>query len=339
MKKLAKTLLTLAVTAGLALSVSAFSACGDGREVLIDGDYSAQATETQLTTLREYASKTSDDLLGDSSASGWSYNARYNASGDVVAGIEMSAEGQTVGMDMGMNVNYDHVISLANSETGPSVRGSGNMNYNMTVDMAIPGMEAQDVSISLDGASYNDENYFYLDGAFSMSGGGTDYSQANKIKLDYSSVFGDIFQTGGSDAFVDITPALEALETVGAAVYVDESSSFKVKISLSAQGWAELYGEAIEEISGALGSDLGLEVIADNTDFGHCDIYLDFDKESGVLLGYGTSVDASFGYSATANGASVSVTYDMDIDSWFLSTDSAAGELPSDLDDYEYVGM
>ena len=153
MKKLAKTLLTLAVTAGLALSVSAFSACGDGREVLIDGDYSAQATETQLTTLREYASKTSDDLLGDSSASGWSYNARYNASGDVVAGIEMSAEGQTVGMNMGMNVNYDHVISLANSETGPSVRGSGNMNYNMTVDMAIPGMEAQDVSISLDGAS------------------------------------------------------------------------------------------------------------------------------------------------------------------------------------------
>ena len=79
MKKLAKTLLTLAVTAGLALSVSAFSACGDGREVLIDGDYSAQATETQMTTLREYASKTSDDLLGDSSASGWSYNARYNA--------------------------------------------------------------------------------------------------------------------------------------------------------------------------------------------------------------------------------------------------------------------
>lgn len=342
MKKLAKALLTLTLGAGIALSAAALSACGSSKEMLIDGDFSTQATEVQLTTLRGYVSDfNSDDLLGDTEAGGWRYNARYNASGSISASMNVSMEGQTAGMDLDTDVNYDHTISMANVDSGVSVRGSGNMSYGFNLSMSSPGEEDYRISAELDGSSYNDEDYFYLNGSVNLNDNGSGQIQSTKVKFDLDMLFGNIFQTGSTSSgmIVDISPALDALEAAGAAVYVDESSSFKVKISLSSQGWAEMYAEAIEDFAGMVGSDIDLNVIANNTDFGHCDIYLDFNKDTGVLLGYGSSVDAEFGYSATVSGASVSVTYDMDIDSWFVSTDEEAGQLPSDLGEYQYAVM
>ena len=73
--------------------------------------------------------------------------------------------------------------------------------------------------------------------------------------------------------------------------------------------------------------------------FRRYDLYLDFDKDSGLLLGYGSVADVSADFTMQVEGVEVSVAFDIDYESWFLFSDKAADELPADLSEYTDISM
>lgn len=98
-----------------------------------------------------------------------------------------------------------------------------------------------------------------------------------------------------------------------------------------------LSDEDLSEITAETG--VSIEEILENTNFRRYDLYLEFDKDSGLLLGYGSVADVSADFTMQVEGVEVSVAFDIDYESWFLHSDRAADELPADLSEYTDISM
>lgn len=342
MKKIAKVCAALSLCVGFTFSLAALSACGDGN--MIDGDFTTEATAEQVTEVREYLSEASyDTALGDTSSEDWSYNARFYADGNIDFSISATGTENSVPVNYMLSadtdVRFDHIMTLYGTPESPSLRGSGEMYYDLSYAMTAPTSSSSDavtVTQRFDGSCYNDNNYFYIDGSARMSVGEAENTFSGKFRTDFSDLFGSLVIESGS-GFADLSPILEALDQAGAAIFVDDSETFKVKISLGAESWVALSDEDLSEITAETG--VSIEEILENTNFRRYDLYLEFDKDSGLLLGYGSVADVSADFTMQVEGVEVSVAFDIDYESWFLHSDRAADELPADLSEYTDISM
>lgn len=342
MKKFAKVCAALSLCVGFTFSLAALSACGDGN--MIDGDFTTEATAEQVTEVREYLSEASyDTALGDTSSEDWSYNARFYADGNIDFSISATGTENSVPVNYMLSadtdVRFDHIMTLYGTPESPSLRGSGEMYYDLSYAMTAPTSSSSDavtVTQRFDGSCYNDNNYFYIDGSARMSVGEAENTFSGKFRTGFYDLFGSLVLTEGS-GFTDLSPILEALDQAGAAIFVDDSETFKVKISLGAESWVALSDEDLSEITAETG--VSIEEILENTNFRRYDLYLEFDKDSGLLLGYGSVADVSADFTMQVEGVEVSVAFDIDYESWFLHSDRAADELPADLSEYTDISM
>lgn len=342
MKKIAKVCAALSLCVGFTFSLAALSACGD--DAMIDGDFTTEATAEQVTEVREYLSDINfETALGDTSSEDWSYNARFYTDGNI--DLSMSATGTEDGtpvnylLNTDTDVRFDHIMTFYGSPELPSLRGSGQMNYDLAVEMTNPvptQISAETVTITqqIDGACYNDAEYFYIDGSVGMSSFGAESTYSGKFRTGFYDLFGSLVLTEGS-GFTDLSPILEALDQAGAAIYVDDSETFKVKISLDVNAWAGMNEEFFAEMTAETG--VTVDDILDSMRFRCYDLYLDFDKDSGLLLGYGSVADVSTDFSMEADGVDVSFALNIDYESWFLFSDKAADDLPEDLSEYTEI--
>lgn len=342
MKKIAKVCAALSLCVGFTFSLAALSACGD--DAMIDGDFTTEATAEQVTEVREYLSDINfETALGDTQAEDWSYNARFYTDGNI--DLSMSATGTEDGtpvnylLNTDTDVRFDHIMTFYGSPELPSLRGSGQMNYDLAVEMTNPvptQISAETVTITqqIDGACYNDAEYFYIDGSVGMSSFGAESTYSGKFRTGFYDLFGSLVLTEGS-GFTDLSPILEALDQAGAAIYVDDSETFKVKISLDVNAWAGMNEELFAEMTAETG--VTVDDILDSMRFRCYDLYLDFDKDSGLLLGYGSVADVSTDFSMEADGVDVSFALNIDYESWFLFSDKAADDLPEDLSEYTEI--
>lgn len=342
MKKFAKVCAALSLCVGFTFSLAALSACGD--DAMIDGDFTTEATAEQVTEVREYLSDINfETALGDTQAEDWSYNARFYTDGNI--DLSMSATGTEDGtpvnylLNTDTDVRFDHIMTFYGSPELPSLRGSGQMNYDLAVEMTNPvptQISAETVTITqqIDGACYNDAEYFYIDGSVGMSSFGAESTYSGKFRTDFSDLFGSLVIESGS-GFADLSPILDALGQAGAAIYVDDSETFKVKISLDVNAWAGMNEELFAEMTAETG--VTVDDILDSMRFRCYDLYLDFDKDSGLLLGYGSVADVSTDFSMEADGVDVSFALNIDYESWFLFSDKAADDLPEDLSEYTEI--
>lgn len=342
MKKFAKVCAALSLCVGFTFSLAALSACGD--DAMIDGDFTTEATAEQVTEVREYLSDINfETALGDTQAEDWSYNARFYTDGNI--DLSMSATGTEDGtpvnylLNTDTDVRFDHIMTFYGSPELPSLRGSGQMNYDLAVEMTNPvptQISAETVTITqqLDGACYNDAEYFYIDGSVGMSSFGAESTYSGKFRTGFYDLFGSLVLTEGS-GFTDLSPILEALDQAGAAIFVDDSETFKVKISLDVNAWAGMNEELFAEMTAETG--VTVDDILDSMRFRCYDLYLDFDKDSGLLLGYGSVADVSTDFSMEADGVDVSFALNIDYESWFLFSDKAADDLPEDLSEYTEI--
>ena len=164
MIKIAKVCAALSLCVGFTFSLAALSACGD--DAMIDGDFTTEATAEQVTEVREYLSDINfETALGDTQAEDWSYNARFYTDGNI--DLSMSATGTEDGtpvnylLNTDTDVRFDHIMTFYGSPELPSLRGSGQMNYDLAVEMTNPvptQISAETVTITqqIDGACYND---------------------------------------------------------------------------------------------------------------------------------------------------------------------------------------
>lgn len=342
MKKIAKVCAALSLCVGFTFSLAALSACGD--DAMIDGDFTTEATAEQVTEVREYLSDINfETALGDTQAEDWSYNARFYADGNIDFSISATGTENSVPVNYMLSadtdVRFDHIMTLYGTPESPSLRGSGEMYYDLSYAMTAPTSSSSDavtVTQRFDGSCYNDNNYFYIDGSARMSVGEAENTFSGKFRTDFSDLFGSLVIESGS-GFADLSPILDALGQAGAAIYVDDSETFKVKISLGAESWVALSGEDLSEITAETG--VSIEEILENTNFRRYDLYLEFDKDSGLLLGYGSVADVSTDFTMQVEGVEVSVAFDIDYESWFLHSDRAADELPADLSEYTDISM
>lgn len=342
MKKFAKVCAALSLCVGFTFSLAALSACGD--DAMIDGDFTTEATAEQVTEVREYLSEASyDTALGDTSSEDWSYNARFYADGNIDFSISATGTENSVPVNYMLSadtdVRFDHIMTLYGTPESPSLRGSGEMYYDLSYAMTAPTSSSSDavtVTQRFDGSCYNDNNYFYIDGSARMSVGEAENTFSGKFRTGFYDLFGSLVLTEGS-GFTDLSPILEALDQAGAAIFVDDSETFKVKISLGAESWVALSDEDLSEITAETG--VSIEEILENTNFRRYDLYLEFDKDSGLLLGYGSVADVSADFTMQVEGVEVSVAFDIDYESWFLHSDRAADELPADLSEYTDISM
>lgn len=342
MKKFAKVCAALSLCVGFTFSLAALSACGD--DAMIDGDFTTEATAEQVTEVREYLSDINfETALGDTQAEDWSYNARFYTDGNI--DLSMSATGTEDGtpvnylLNTDTDVRFDHIMTFYGSPELPSLRGSGQMNYDLAVEMTNPvptQISAETVTITqqIDGACYNDAEYFYIDGSVGMSSFGAESTYSGKFRTGFYDLFGSLVLTEGS-GFTDLSPILEALDQAGAAIFVDDSETFKVKISLDVNAWAGMNEELFAEMTAETG--VTVDDILDSMRFRCYDLYLDFDKDSGLLLGYGSVADVSTDFSMEADGVDVSFALNIDYESWFLFSDKAADDLPEDLSEYTEI--
>lgn len=356
----------LVVSVCLALSMSTFVGCSDNDEAdktLISGDFTKEATSEQLSELsKKISSSNSATLYGDSSEKGWSYNVRIVEIGEVHTEISSSSSFQLGGSLYKMNaagktdanVNADHTISFYNDGEEIDVWGSGtvevsNSTNTSTVMQTSGGVESgsNSLAIKYSGDSYNDAEYMYVDGSIyfaydSSIGTGNSTSESAKVKMVlsealYSGI--DIEIDDIAEALIDLEVIRSAMNTDGVTVYVDESSegSQKIKISYSKVAWVnEVFEGFLDELSaGEEVFEFTYDELYNNTEFKYLDYYLEFDNDTGILVGAGMKMDVSMNVSYSEEAESASVLLGYDYECWYMGTDTSAGELPSDLDEYE----
>ena len=124
----------------------------------------------------------------------------------------------------------------------------------------------------------------------------------------------------------------------GVKVYIDDSVDFKVKISLDVNAWLDMFAEELSEtISQMGGVTIDKEDMLENCKFKHVDYFLQFDKETKLISGYGSKFDVSFNINFELNNVAADIGFDMNLNSWMVKTDTPAAELPEDLDSYQSI--
>lgn len=337
MKKMAKACAAIAACAGFVFSLAALSACGDDDD-LITGDFSTAATAAQMSDVQTRLETA--DMFGDTAAQGWTRNIRLVDDTRITAELNYGEQS---------NVSYeyvkdiDHTFSFAGDGQQVGVRGSGSYRYKNEIT-DYDGYDEYVMRTEYDGESYSDEDYLYIDGFIDYTDDylGTDYARSDKFRMPFNDCFDGIVYI---DSFGDITEDFISLADVygifsagGFDVYVDSSAdadTLKVKISLDIDEWLDMFADTVSGVLGSLG-DIYVDAwdIYDAVYSGYFEYYLEFDKTGDTLLGYGNKYYFNVDFDSVILGYDTSAGIVIDSEVWVVCTDSAAAQLPSDLNEY-----
>ena len=338
MIKFLKRSVVIALCAGFAISAAFLSACAD--KDLISGNFRKEATAEQLAEVKELVSEeNAETIVGDTTKEGWSYNARFVTTGNTVFNADVTAAGKTFTVSGSEKIDAEHIMSLENKEGELDARGSGNVNYSSSVLMS--GLAQKDTldEQSYKGQSYSDMLNYYIDGEVKRITEDSEYSRTGKIKISLAEAFEQFFPIGGNgEVFIDLGVIRSMFGTEGVKVYIDDSADFKVKISLDVNVWLDLFASDIMDIiTMTCGITISEEDMLENSKFNHADYFLQFDKQTKQLLGYGSKFDLSFDINFQTDNVSADIGYDMNRNSWMVKSDVPAAELPEDTDSYENI--
>lgn len=334
MNKFFRMFTSLVIGAGFVVSVAVLPACGD--DVLIDGNFSAVASDEQLEMVRTYIINSDESIVGQTDGE-WGYNARMYINGGLNYSMNFTAGDVSNSMSTDISMDSDHTVTVTGNGDEITARGSGSVYYS--ADVALndsSGSETHEMKVMLKGNSYNDDDYFYIDGEARFDNLGMTTTTEGKFKLYLQSALETLFM---GSAVSDVSVLLETFDMPGATVYIDDSSDCKIKVSLDIDAWADLYHEILSGSLSDMLPDMNSEDIISNIDFDACDYYFEFDPESGLFLGCGSVIDARFDISFDYGEYSASAAYDIDLSSWFVSTDTEAARLPDDLSDYQVINV
>ena len=308
----------------LAFSLSVFAACGDDtpKKGTVEGDFSQEATETEVTDAADALDSAfeSGTLIGDVESEDWSFGAALSAEAE----IKFTVDGES----STTSFSLDYKLTGAPGETDSlALAGAGSFS--------LKGEESADMSV------YNDADNVYID--MSSAEGGA------KIRMSWSALFETIgslggsmlpaamaadtqlpaeSQPGGSEPGASDTATEEenwfadlflSLTEAGFKIYVDDSDGVKVKIS------------ATDSVMAALAADLGSDTGAAGLAFEEgavLDAYIAMDKD-GALSQVSAVVDISA--TMTMEGAAVGFALSGNIS---VSSFDGKVELPSDLSSY-----
>lgn len=342
MKRLLKVLFAFAAAAPLILSAAAMSACASGRPPIANNKFSQLATEEQLARARSCLASTNiAELFGEDFAT-VGYSARLYTEGKYNVEVYAESAENSAGITVWSDIKADHTVDLSQGTGKLSGRGTGSVNYS--AGSKYQGITADDggelsMTASLEGNSYSDDDYFYVDGNVQLNAGALSVSY-NKAKFAADATFPQLFMNlvyPSSDIYVNLGMFSDILDVEGVTVYADSSSTLKLKASFNAQSWVTENASALLDYANLVGMNLSFQQIIDNTDFGNYDYYMEFDGDTGEIIALGLDCNVDFNISGENEGAMYGVSYVIDAESWFSKSDRAAGELPSDLD--EYVGL
>ena len=164
----------------------------------------------------------------------------------------------------------------------------------------------------------------YINGTISGKDGTEEMSETGKFVTSMGML------GAGSQFGVDLSALSGLIGSEGVKFYIDDGETTKVKISLDQDAWAAVYGDML---GGMTGMGDVMEQMLDDVRFNRYDFYLEFDAND-MLLGYGADIDVSLDTEITMEGNTATVKVVTKLSSWMVTTDTEAGELPSDLDDY-----
>ncbi len=326
--KMAKRCAVLALCAGLVASVAAFAACGDGNAVLIEGDFSTEATEEQVAELKTLLADVDEsDVMGSGTEENFNRNVRIFNDGRIEMAVSARSDDQLVDINTLVDIYMDHTITMSFTSESQSVRGAGTMDMLMKSESTFKeGEEVQTEGYeqAFKGNIYNDMDKMYLDGTISGTDGTEEISETGKFIVSMG-----MLQVG-TQMGVELSAVAELVDMEGVKFYIDEGETTKVKISLSEDAWKIVYGDMLGGMAGL--GDMMTQII-DGISFNRYDFYLEFDAND-ALLGYGADIDVSINSEVAVEGATASVKVVTKLSTWMVTTDTEAGELPSDLDDY-----
>ena len=348
MKKIIATLLCVAM---LVTATSLFAACGN--EVYIKGDFSKEASESEVDALASKLLLPSGDVIisyGDDTAEDWSFNVRAvdKAEMDLDMGINM--DGQDITVKAKANADQDYIYGMRSSGGEKLLNGSGKIKSNAktTVSNASIG-ESMSVDAVVNASAYNDGGTFYVDGKLSANSGSAsdviDYS--GKFKISMAELFGDSYIVQSYATVSSLQETLEGsvgvaaslLKTTGCKVYIDESTDeTKIKIDMDGKTFMENIG--VGDIAGDAVGDLGDEVygqMVDNIEVSRASIYLSFNRKTNAFTGFGLDAKISikdFTMGSVDDGAAITANIELNMSQWMLFTTDQV-TVPADLSAYQ----
>lgn len=166
-------------------------------------------------------------------------------------------------------------------------------------------------------------------------------TQTGKFSIDFDNAFDQFFPTiSDRDTLIDLSLIRELMEEENVKVYIDDSVDFKVKVSLDVNAWLKTFaGQITELLNNIANVNITEEQILKDSKFRYADFYLQFDKETKVLLGYGNKMNVDLGIKFDTDDVSADIKYTMNLDSWMVHTDTPAEQLPEDISSYTYILM
>ena len=329
MKNQIKKFVALLLCTGLVASVAALSACGDGRgAILIEGDFSTEATTEQVAELKTLLADVDEsDIMGSGTEENFNRNVRIYNDGEIEVGISAAGDGQTMDINILIDIYMDHTVTMAFTSESQSVRGTGTMDMSMKNESVFTegsNEESEITEMSYKGDIYNDMQNMYINGTISGKDGTEEMSETGKFVTSMGML------GAGSQFGVDLSALSGLIGSEGVKFYIDDGETTKVKVSLDQDAWAAVYGDMM---GGMTGMGDVMEQMLDDVRFNRYDFYLEFDAND-MLLGYGADIDVSLDTEITMEGNTATVKVVTKLSSWMVTTDTEAGELPSDLDDY-----
>ena len=161
MKNQIKKFVALLLCTGLVASVAALSACGDGRgAILIEGDFSTEATTEQVAELKTLLADVDEsDIMGSGTEENFNRNVRIYNDGEIEVGISAAGDGQTMDMNILIDIYMDHTVTMAFTSESQSVRGTGTMDMSMKNESVFTegsNEESEITEMSYKGDIYND---------------------------------------------------------------------------------------------------------------------------------------------------------------------------------------
>lgn len=325
-----------------AVTVSVLAACGDGSPQLIRGNFSKEATSEQLTEVRTLLSDASEDQITEGvSNDSENSSLRLLSEGKVEFSVVGEENGKPAELRFGVNMYLDHIMTVSTVGDTSTLRGSGNVDFGVYANINAQGATGPLSNINLEaninGSAYNDSDYLYVNGAVLIdldlaeadSTQGPEISREGKTKLPFEDTFNAI---RGANIGGDLSMFAGLIDSAGTTVYVDDGETLKVKISFSKEAWAQYFCETLTNTADIEGLDE--QTMIESVNFRKYDLYLEFDKDTENLIGYGIDVNANMSTELTAQNVTGKISFVTDFSTWVVTSDLVPSDLPDDLGNY-----
>lgn len=300
-----KKIIAVSLSAMLAVSLFAFTACNGKDELgVVEGNYK-EATAEEIKSALEGVD--ADKLFGDTSADDYNFGIQLTAQTNAEISI-----GDSYSVKENASANAQLALSL--SEDNICLLGSG--SASLQSEMKSTGMT---VSMNYNADAYVDNDYVYVSATVQQT--------TQKIKINIEELINYVLDGGdsflpdeggaedGSGEYPDVDfgnmsfdEYLETLEQLHVKTYLDTSKGLKVKISFTEESVTALIDLILAEITAEEGENSEyaetVTAVFETLEFSEMqlDYYLALD-EDGTFSEYAIDMNIAFTLDAPAFGA------------------------------------